>query len=79
MVAYADSDGVVLDSIQDDDFQAGEGGKAVVPGSVWKESHRGTNALGLAIHSRRPAIVAGRDHFSGLVTCVMLCRANFQP
>ena len=63
MVAYADSDGVVLDSIQDDDFQAGEGGKAVVPGSVWKESHRGTNALGLAIHSRRPAIVAGRDHF----------------
>ena len=63
MVAYADGEGVVLDSIQDDDFQAGEGGKAVVPGSVWKESHRGTNALGLAIHSRRPAIVSGRDHF----------------
>ena len=27
MVAYADGGGVVLDSIQDDDFQAGEGGK----------------------------------------------------
>ena len=63
MVAYADGGGVVLDSIQDDDFQAGEGGKAVVPGSVWIESHRGTNALGLAIHNRRPAIVAGPDHF----------------
>ncbi|MGB1356377.1 MAG: sigma-54-dependent Fis family transcriptional regulator [Candidatus Puniceispirillaceae bacterium] len=63
MVAYADGGGVVLDSIQDDDFQAGEGGKAVIPGSVWIESHRGTNALGLAIHNRRPAIVAGRDHF----------------
>ena len=63
MVAYADRDGVVLDSIQDDDFQAGEGGKAVIPGSVWMESHRGTNALGLAIHNRRPAIVSGRDHF----------------
>ena len=63
MVAYADRDGVVLDSIQDDDFQAGEGGKAVIPGSVWMESHRGTNALGLAIHNRRPTIVAGRDHF----------------
>ena len=63
MVAYADGGGVVLDSIQDDDFQAGEGGKAVIPGSVWMESHRGTNALGLAIHNRRPAIVAGRDHF----------------
>jgi len=63
MVAYADGGGVVLDSIQDDDFQAGEGGKAVIPGSVWMESHRGTNALGLAIHNRRPAIVTGRDHF----------------
>ena len=63
MVAYADGGGVVLDSIQDDDFQAGEGGKAVIPGSVWMESHRGTNALGLAIHNRRPAIVSGRDHF----------------
>ena len=63
MVAYADGGGVVLDSIQDEDFQAGEGGKAVIPGSVWMESHRGTNALGLAIHNRRPAIVAGRDHF----------------
>ncbi|MEL0294352.1 MAG: hypothetical protein VXA66_11865 [Alphaproteobacteria bacterium] len=62
MVAYADGGGVVLDSIQDDDFQAGEGGKAVIPGSIWMESHRGTNALGLAIHNRRPAIVTGRDH-----------------
>jgi len=63
MVAYADGGGVVLDSIQDDDFQAGEGGKAVIPGSIWMESHRGTNALGLAIHNRRPVIVSGRDHF----------------
>ena len=63
MVAYADSAGVVLDSIQDDDFQAGEGGKAVIPGSIWMESHRGTNALGLALHNRRPAVVSGPDHF----------------
>ncbi|MGB1851227.1 MAG: hypothetical protein ACPHM5_07720, partial [Candidatus Micropelagos thuwalensis] len=33
MVAYADNVGVVLDSIQDSDFKAGEGGKAVIPGS----------------------------------------------
>lgn len=63
MVAYADSAGVVLDSIQDTDFQAGEGGKAVIPGSVWMEKHRGTNALGLALYSGKPQIVAGPDHF----------------
>ena len=77
MVAYADRDGgVVLDSIQDDDFQAGEGGKAVIPGSVWMESHRGTNALGLAIHNRRPAIVAlgAIIFFTSLATCHVLPR-----
>lgn len=63
MVAYADSAGVVLDSIQDDDFQAGEGGSAVIPGSIWMENQRGTNAMGLALHNRRPAVVAGSDHF----------------
>ena len=63
MVAYADRGGVVLDSIQDHDFRAGEGGKAVIPGSVWIEKHRGTNALYQAIHTGQPAIVTGRDHF----------------
>lgn len=63
MVAYADKRGVVLDSLQDADFKAGEGGKAVIPGSVWAESHRGTNALGLAIQTRKPSIVTGKDHF----------------
>ena len=63
MVAYADNSGVVLDSIQDSDFKAGEGGKAVIPGSVWLENQRGTNALGLALHTRRPAVVSGPDHF----------------
>lgn len=63
MVAYADNAGVVLDSIQDEDFRAGEGGKAVIPGSVWLEDQRGTNALGLALHTKRPAVVAGPDHF----------------
>lgn len=63
MVAYADRGGVVLDSIQDHDFRAGDGGKAVIPGSVWMEKHRGTNALYQAIHTRQPAIVTGRDHF----------------
>ena len=63
MVAYADGGGVVLDSLQDHNFRAGEGGKTVIPGSVWVEKHRGTNALYQAIHTRQPAIVRGHDHF----------------
>ena len=63
MVAYANDAGVVLDSIQDEDFKAGEGGKAVIPGSVWMEQLRGTNALGLALYSGQPQIVSGQDHF----------------
>lgn len=63
MVAYADNNGVVLDSIQDHNFSAGEGGKTVIPGSVWTESQRGTNALGLVVQTQMPAIVTGRDHF----------------
>lgn len=63
MVAYADADGVVIDSLQDSDFQAGEGGRAVIPGSIWTEQYRGTNALGLALHTRQSQIVSGADHY----------------
>lgn len=63
MVAYADNNGIVLDSLQDDDFQAGEGGKTVIPGSMWMEQVRGTNALGLALHNAQAQIVTGGDHF----------------
>ena len=63
MVAYADNNGIVLDSLQDVDFQAGEGGKTVIPGSMWMEQVRGTNALGLALHNAQAQIVTGGDHF----------------
>ena len=59
MVAYADNNGIVLDSLQDVDFQAGEGGKTVIPGSMWMEQVRGTNALGLALHNAQAQIVTG--------------------
>ena len=63
MVAYADNTGVVLDAYLDEDFKQSDAGKAVIPGSVWTENYRGTNALGLALHTGKSQIVAGSDHF----------------
>lgn len=63
MVAYADTSGVVLDAYLDEEFQQSDAGKAVIPGSIWTENYRGTNALGLALHSGTSQIVTGRDHF----------------
>ena len=63
MVAYADTRGVVLDAILDEEFKKSDAGKAVIPGSIWTENYRGTNALGLALHSGASQIVAGQDHF----------------
>ena len=63
MVAYADTSGIVLDAYLDEEFKRSDAGKAVIPGSIWTEDNRGTNALGLALYSGKPQIVAGKDHF----------------
>ena len=63
MVAFADADGVLLDTIADSDFQSTATGRTIVPGTVWTEDLRGTNALGLALETRKPARVIGQEHF----------------
>ena len=63
MVAYADSSGIVIDALRDEEFKNSDAGRAVVPGSIWTEQYRGTNALGLCLHTGSSQIVAGRDHF----------------
>ncbi len=63
MVAFADGDGVLLDTIADPDFKSTATGRTIVPGTVWKEDLRGTNALGLALATRKPAKVIGQEHF----------------
>jgi len=73
MVAFSDSAGVLLDTIADNDFGATEAGKTIIPGSVWKEEYRGTNALGVALATGKPATVIGREHFfrnHGWVSCL---------
>ncbi len=63
LVAFADADGVVLDSIVDDEFRTSGVGRSIVAGSIWREELRGTNALGLSLHTGKPGIVTGREHF----------------
>lgn len=73
MIAFADPEGVVLDTISDNCFATSSAGRVIVPGSVWREEERGTNALGLAVMSAAPAAIHGREHFflaHGRLSCM---------
>lgn len=73
MIAFADAGGVVLDTLSDPHFADSEAGRSIVPGSVWLESGRGTNALGLALAEQAPISIYGREHFfacHGHLSCV---------
>jgi transcriptional regulator of acetoin/glycerol metabolism len=62
-IALGDADGVVLDTISDQQFADSADGRAIIPGSVWRERERGTNALGLAVLKKQPVAVYGREHY----------------
>lgn len=63
MVAYADPCGVIVDVLLDEEFSNSDAGRAVIPGSIWTEQFRGTNALGLCLHTGNSQTVAGGAHF----------------
>ena len=63
MAAFASAEGVILDAIMDTEFAESACARAVRVGSVWTEELRGTNALGLALHTGRAATVTGSEHF----------------
>ncbi|MDW3224331.1 MAG: helix-turn-helix domain-containing protein [Paracoccaceae bacterium] len=73
MCAFADENGVVLDTIMDAEFSDSDCARSVVTGSVWSEDVRGTNALGLALSTGRTSMVTGAEHYFGChsaVACV---------
>jgi len=73
MIAFADAQGVVLDTLSDKAFAESEAGRKIIPGSVWDERRRGSNALGLALATGAPAAVYGREHFfacDGALSCM---------
>ncbi|MBJ2151795.1 sigma-54-dependent Fis family transcriptional regulator [Paracoccus sp. IB05] len=73
MIALGSPEGVVLDTMHDPQFAETEAGAQVIPGSVWSEDLRGTNAMGVCIATGRPAQVYGGEHFlraHGDVSCI---------
>lgn len=73
MIALGDADGVVLDTISDQAFSDSAAGRSIIPGSLWCEATRGTNALGLAARERAPVAVHGREHYfadHGRLSCM---------
>ncbi|MQT14803.1 sigma-54-dependent Fis family transcriptional regulator [Segnochrobactrum spirostomi] len=63
MIALGDRDGMVLDTLSDREFADSAAGRAIVPGSLWGEGERGTNALGLAARERAPVAIHGLEHY----------------
>lgn len=65
MIALGDADGIVLDTISDQHFADSAAGRSIIPGSIWDENRRGTNALGLAAIYHKPIAIYGRAHYFG--------------
>ncbi|HYD59549.1 MAG TPA: sigma-54-dependent Fis family transcriptional regulator [Noviherbaspirillum sp.] len=63
MIAFADADGVVLDTMSDQAFGASAGGRRIMCGSAWSEAVAGTNALGTAAAIGQSIIIHGAEHF----------------
>ncbi|PZQ51285.1 MAG: sigma-54-dependent Fis family transcriptional regulator [Rhodovulum sulfidophilum] len=73
MIALGDAEGIVLDTISDQAFADSDAGRAIIPGSRWREEDRGTNALGLAALERAPVAIHGREHYfaaHGRLSCM---------
>jgi transcriptional regulator of acetoin/glycerol metabolism len=63
MIALGDASGAVLDTISDRIFAESSAGRSIIPGSLWDENQRGTNALGLAAMDGQPVAIYGREHY----------------
>ncbi|MBB3808073.1 sigma-54-dependent Fis family transcriptional regulator [Pseudochelatococcus contaminans] len=63
IVVLSDPEGTVLDAEGDVGFAGKAATMALRPGVVWSEASIGTNAIGTAIHERRPVMVRGGEHF----------------
>lgn len=63
VIALGDAEGIVLDTISDQQFADSNTGRTIIPGSMWHEDRRGTNALGLVAIAQKPVAIYGREHY----------------
>jgi transcriptional regulator of acetoin/glycerol metabolism len=72
MIAFALTNGVILDTIADNSFNPTARTTNIQPGGLWSELGCGTNALGSAAATQRAITVHGGEHFFsryGKLTC----------
>ncbi|NVN93594.1 MAG: GAF domain-containing protein, partial [Desulfuromonadales bacterium] len=62
-VLLADASGVVLHSFGDPDFLGKARKVSLLPGGIWSEGIRGTNAIGTALIEQEPVVVHSAEHF----------------
>lgn len=63
LLAFADQDGVILDTYADNRFSMSSSGPGIVVGSRWSEGLCGTNGLGTALALGQPVAVSGFEHY----------------
>ncbi len=71
-VVLANATGVILHSLGDADFMARARKVTLLPGGIWSESVRGTNAIGTALVEQSPIVVHSVEHVAAsnsFLTC----------
>jgi sigma-54 dependent transcriptional regulator, acetoin dehydrogenase operon transcriptional activator AcoR len=63
LLAFADTEGVILDLYSDNRFSMSGDNAGIVAGSQWTEALCGTNGLGTALATGRSVAVTGLEHF----------------
>ena len=63
LLAFADSEGVILDLYADNRFSMSGSDAGILPGSCWQESLCGTNGLGTALAAGHSVAVTGMEHY----------------
>ncbi|NVN91385.1 MAG: sigma-54-dependent Fis family transcriptional regulator [Desulfuromonadales bacterium] len=62
-VLLSDASGVVLHAFGDPDCHGKSRKVSLLPGGIWSEGIRGTNAIGTALVEREPVVVHSAEHF----------------
>lgn len=71
-ILMADAQGTILHGLGDTEFLPKARRVELMPGGVWSEPARGTNAIGTAAREGRPVVVHAGEHYldqNGFLTC----------
>jgi transcriptional regulator of acetoin/glycerol metabolism len=72
IILLADAQGLLLHSMGDSTFMTRAERVSLAPGALWREEHRGTNAIGTALANAQPVVIHGAEHYlerNSFLTC----------